>query len=54
LTGLSSSDGNRSTKINKRPVLEICFKNFMPRPAPSDAPSIRPGISAITKLASFP
>ena len=29
-------------------VLEICFRNLIPRPKPEDAPSIRPGISAIT------
>ena len=30
----------------------MCFKNLIPRPWPSDAPSIIPGISAITKLLS--
>ena len=30
-------------------VLSMCFKNSCPRPIPSLAPSIRPGISAITK-----
>ena len=30
-------------------VLSMCLKNWCPRPTPSEAPSIRPGISAITK-----
>ena len=29
-----------------------CFKNWMPRPAPSLAPGMRPGMSAMTKFAS--
>ena len=31
-----------------------CFKNRMPRPAPSAAPSMSPGISAMTKLRPGP
>ena len=46
--GQKGSGKNKSTNINNKPVLEICFKNFIPKPAPSDAPSINPGISAIT------
>ena len=32
----------------------ICFKNSCPRPIPSDAPSISPGISAMTNPAPSP
>ena len=42
------SEEFKSTKISKRPVLEICLRNLIPSPAPSEAPSIKPGISAIT------
>ena len=43
----------KSTNINNKPVLEMCCKNLIPSPAPSEAPSIKPGISAITKLESI-
>jgi len=48
LIGLIFSNENKSANINNNPVLDICFKNLIPKPAPSEAPSISPGISAIT------
>ena len=31
----------------------MCLKNSVPKPTPSLAPSINPGISAITKLSPY-
>ena len=44
----SISGFSGSKKIIRLLVLEICFKNLIPRPKPVEAPSIKPGISAIT------
>jgi hypothetical protein len=52
LTGSTPSNGARSTICNnKRRALQMA-QELMPRPAPSAAPSIKPGISAMTKLFS--
>ena len=54
-TGSSSgSGGAMSTRCSSSRVRCRCFRNRMPRPAPSAAPSISPGMSAITKLLSGP
>ena len=49
-----SSNGAISTKCKRTPVRCKWRKKRWPRPAPSAAPSINPGISAITKLRSLP
>src|SRR5688572_3066740 len=42
----------RSTMCRSSRVLARCRRNWWPRPAPLEAPSISPGMSATTKLAS--
>ena len=49
-TGFLPSDPDASITCNNNLVLSICLKNLSPSPVPSLAPSIIPGISAITKL----
>ena len=46
----SGSCDDTSTRCNKMRVRVRWRKNKCPRPAPSEAPSINPGISATTKL----
>ncbi|MNR40953.1 hypothetical protein D3C85_1592880 [compost metagenome] len=46
----SGSNGAMSTRCSRMPVRDRCLRKRWPRPAPSAAPSIRPGMSAITKL----
>jgi GTP-binding protein len=48
------SIGAISTMCSNRLVRATWRRNWIPRPAPSEAPSIRPGMSAITKLWSVP
>ena len=50
----SSLNGAKSTKCKIIPVRCKCRKKRWPKPAPSAAPSINPGISAMTKLFSEP
>ena len=48
--GSEPSTGRISITCNNIRQRSRCFKNCVPKPAPSAAPSIIPGISAITKL----
>ena len=49
-TGSDPSAGIKSIRCNNTRQRSRCLRNWIPKPAPSDAPSIKPGISAITKL----
>ena len=51
-TGSSPSGGMQSTRCSNRSVLLKWRRNWWPKPAPSAAPSISPGMSAMTKLCS--
>src|SRR6188768_200925 len=50
----SGSSGAMSIRCSSTRVRCRCFRKRWPRPAPSAAPSIRPGMSAITKLRCWP
>ena len=49
MTIMNEDESTTSITNNRVFVLSICFKNSSPKPPPSLAPSIIPGISAITK-----
>src|SRR6185369_5065163 len=51
-TSPAGSSALRSTMCNSSLVRARWRRNWWPRPAPSEAPSISPGMSATTKLAS--
>ena len=48
--GVVSSKGKASITKTITLVRSKCFRNSCPKPLPSLAPSIKPGISAATKL----
>ena len=50
----SGSRGAMSTRCSSTRVRCRCFRKRIPRPAPSAAPSISPGMSAMTKLRCSP
>ncbi len=55
LTGSASGSGGAiSMRCSNTRVRCRCFKKRIPRPAPSAAPSIKPGMSAMTKLRPRP
>ena len=53
-TGSDSSKGATSTTWKSSRVRVRCLRKRSPRPAPSEAPSISPGTSAITKCSCMP
>ena len=50
--GLRPSPGSTVIEVHRARVRSTCLRKRMPRPAPCEAPGMRPGMSARTKLAS--